>query len=209
MINLQLTIYNEFLLKLTMPEGKTHKIPASISDQLIRELEALNEAEATTTIIGEKDFPERKFPIRYNPNSPKQLVSQRYEWDESEIRKFYEDPENVSRTIFCKQINVDELDDWGMFGYTPGFIYIEKKRYEGERTLADKAAGLGLSIAVDPKTGLGVMNHFDYFPKHKFNYQLIRQSEYPEVFKIMTDIFYKRRVEGSQIPDNPLLGSAK
>ena len=81
-----------------------------------------------------------------------------------------------------------------MSGYEPGFIYIEGVRYKCASTLADEAATLGLSMATDPGTGLGVMNHFDYFPRHKFDYQLIKKSDYPEVFSIMTDIFTKKNL---------------
>jgi len=181
------------------------KVPVDASQQLIDQLDAISDAEKSTTILSEKNFPEKKFPIRYNPNSKKVFVWEQYEWNEDEIRKFYEDPENVARTLYCPKVNIDETDDWGMFGYTPSFIYIEKRNYKEQRTLADKAAGLGLSVIKDPKTGLSVMPHFDYFPKHKYDYQLIRQSEYPEVFKIMCDIFSKRKIETNA--KKPLLNS--
>lgn len=192
-----------------MSEGMEGKTLVDMSAQMIEELNALSDAVASTSNIAEKKFKERKFPIRYNPKSKAKLESQKYEWNEDEIRKFYEDPENVSRTVYCKSVNVDELDDLGKFGYTPGFIYIEKKRYEGNKTLADQASSVGLSIGVDPGTGLGVMNHFDYFPKHKFDYQLIRQTEYPEVFAIMCDIFTKKKMGDSQKKNTLLLGRGK
>lgn len=182
------------------------RVPVDISEQLITELDALLEAEARTVILTEKDFPERKFPIRWNPN--KEIWYERV-WDEGEVRKFYEDPENISRTIYCKEVNVDELDDWGMFGYTPGFVYIEKVNYKGSRTLADKAASLGLVVAVDPKSGLGIMNHFDYFPKHKFDYTLIRRENDPKLYALMCDIFRVRKLEGERVDNNPLLKSGK
>jgi hypothetical protein len=172
-----------------------------ISDQLINELNALDRAEASVVKIDEKKFPKRKMPIKYNPDTCG------FDWKEEDIRKFFEDPENVSRTIFCNKVNSDLLDDWGIFGYTPGFIFIEEKNYNGNKTLADRAASTGLSIAVDPKTGLGVMSHFDYFPKHKFEYEVIRQKFDPKLFALMADIFTKRRIESERSNSVPRLGT--
>lgn len=185
-------------------DGPKKKVPVDISDQLINELEALTDAEKTTVKLTERDFPKREFPTKWNPNPD---IWYEKEWNEKEIRHFYEDPENVRRTIFCKSINVDETDDWGMFGYTPGFIYIEELNYKGAKTLADKATSLGLSIVVDPKTGLGVMNHFDYFPKHKFEYELIKKSKLPDLFKLMCDIFFHKKISDQEQGSGPLLES--
>ena len=185
----------------------THKIPVDVSQQLIDQLDAISDAKESTTILSENDFPERKFPIRYNPKSTKTWVFEKYEWDEKEIRKFYEDPENIARTVYCPEVNFDQLDDWGMFGFTPSFIYIEKSNYKGRKTLADEAAVLGLSVIKDPKTGLSAIPHFDYFPKMKYNYQLIKKSEYPQVFKIMCDIFSRGKL-GTET-EKPLLNGAK
>jgi hypothetical protein len=184
-----------------------NKVPVDVSQQFIDQLDAISDAEKSTTILSEKDFPERKFPIRYNPKKVDKWGTGTHEWDEKEIKQFYEDPENLARTLYCPQVNIDELDDWGMFGFTPGFIYIEKRNYKGQRTLADKAAGFGLSVAKDHKTGLSVIPHFDYFPKHKYDYQLIRLSEYPAVFKIMCDIFSKKKIETSV--EKPLLNDGQ
>jgi len=167
-------------------DNKGSKRPIDLSKQTANEFYALGEAEKSTVKLAERDFSERRFPMKYNPKTYK------YDWKENEIRNFYEDPENISRTIFCREINVDETDGWGMFGYTPGYIYVEKKRYEGSKTFADEATSFGLSMGFDQKTGLGVMNHFDYFPKYKFEYQLIRKSDQPEIFAIMKDIFNKK-----------------
>jgi hypothetical protein len=95
--------------------------------------------------------------------------------------------------VYCPQINVDLTDDWGMFGFEPGFILIKKVNYKGSRTLADKAAGLGLSMAVDPKSGLGVVAHYDYFPRRKFEHQIIRKSDYKGLFSVMSDIFTRKK----------------
>jgi hypothetical protein len=178
-----------------------HKVPVDVSQQLIDQLNIISDTEASTTILSENDFPETKFPIRYN------YETKEYEWNEDEIKKFCVDPENIERTIYCPKVNVDETDDWGMFGFIPGFIYIEKRNYKGQKTLADKAAGLGLSVIKDPKTGLSIIPHFDYFPRHKYDYQLIRQSEYPEVFKIMCDIFSRKKIETKS--EKPLLNSGQ
>lgn len=161
------------------------------SEQLIHQLETMEEVLNSTNESSERNFDERKFPIKYN------LIKGKCGWNEQEVRQFYSDPENLVRTIYCKNINVDETDDWGMFGFTPGFIYIEGKKYEGNKTLADQAASLGLSVATDPSIGLGLMNHFDYFPKHKYDYQLIRKSDYPEMFELICEIVIKRKLGNS------------
>ncbi len=154
----------------------------NLGQQFLNELNAISETEKETREIVEKDFPDRKFPLGQG---------------EEIIRKFYEDESNISRTIFCPEINVDEIDDWGMFGYTPGFIYIESKRYEGSRTLADEASLLGLSTATSP-SGISLISHFDYFPKYEFNYQLIRKSHYPADFEILLKMFGVKRLEGGE-----------
>lgn len=178
------------------------KRAVDISGQFITELNAIDEASKITKTITEKEFKERKFPLRYNPNSLSEWEHQKYEWSEGEIRKFYEDPENVSRTIYCPSVNVDDTDDWGIFGTTEAFIYIEKLNYKGNKTLADQASSLGLSIKIDPKTGLGVLGHGDYFPRHKFECCKIKKSEYPEIFTLMCDIFTKKEIKN---PPSPLL----
>lgn len=183
--------------------GPQKRKPVNISEQFIDDLRRLSDAEATTQVLDEKDFPEIKFPIRYNPDKK---IGYRRVWNEDEVRKFYENPENVRRTIYCRNINVDELDDWGMFGYTPGFIFIEKSRYKGIRTPADRAASVGLSIAVDRQTGLGVMNHFDFFPKYKFEYVLVKKDSDRKLFELMCDIFSVKKM-GESGQKSPLLGS--
>jgi hypothetical protein len=182
-------------------DTKEPRVPVNISDQLINDLNALSQAEATMTKIGERDFSKRKMPIKYN------TWTCQFEWKEEDIRKFFEDPENVSRTIFCNEINVDMLDDYGAFGYTPGFIFIEEKRYNGNQTLTDRMASAGLSIAVDPKTGLGIMQHFDYFPRNKLEYETVRRRHDPKLFALMADIFTKRRIESGGDNSIPRLGT--
>ncbi len=151
-------------------------------DQLIKQLDALNEAELSTRVI-EKKIKERKFPLRWN-NELKL-----YEWSEGEIKDFYDDPENIRRTIYCQSVNIDETDGWGMFGYTPGFIYIERRNYKGSKTFADRFSALGLSVGVEPITGLSIMSHFDYFPRQKFDYRIIKKTENPEIFAVMCNVF--------------------
>lgn len=182
--------------------SKGSKRIIDLSKQTANEFYALDEAAKSTVQVTEKDFPERRFPMKFNPKTYK------YDWEEGEIRNFYEDPENIPRTIFCREINVDETDGWGMFGYTPGYIYVEKKRYEGSKTYADEAASFGLSMGFDPKTGLGVMNHFDYFPRYKFEYQLIKKSDQPEIYSIMKDIFNKKGFAENSV-NKPQLGTGE
>jgi hypothetical protein len=184
-----------------MTEPLDGKRFVDISGQFINELDTLSDAIKSTTVISEKEFKERKFPIKFN------YETHNWEWNEDEVRKFYEDPENVSRTIYCKKLNVDETDDWGMSGFTPGFIFLEKINYKGSKTLADHASSVGLSIGTDPKTGLGIMNHFDYFPKNKFDYRMIRKDGERRLFEVMCDIFTKRKIESSPRDNTRLLSN--
>ncbi len=149
---------------------------------MIEELNALSQAGQEICAVVEENFKEIKFPLKNDV------------WSKNEVMKFFEDTSNIHRTIFCKEVNVDEIDDWGMFGYEPDFIFIEKKNYEGARTLADQASLFGLSIARDPKTGLGLMNHFDYFPRHKFEYRVIKRSHDRELFDLLCEIFTKKHL---------------
>jgi len=173
-----------------------------LSGIILRDLDALEKTEKIVRRFREFRFPEIKFPVNvWRP--------EKREWEghEDEIRRFYEDPKNIERTIFCPKINNDETDDWGMFGFGPGFIFVESRNYRGRKTLTDRMASAGLSLVVDPKTGLGVMPHYDYFPKNKLKHILIRKYDASDLFNLMVDIFSKKRLEDKGSP--PALPEAK
>lgn len=99
-------------------------------------------------------------------------------------------PDVLRRLIYCPQINVDMTDSWGMFGYEPGFILIRGLRYSGVRTLADKAALSGYSTGTRVRVrGIEIpqISHFDYFPRHKFQYDLITPRYLPRFYDFLNN----------------------
>jgi len=175
--------------------------PDNASEQFLRELEATLQAESAMEKYEEREFSDKDFPLNWSQMNGKE------EWSKKDLENFYEDPANRSRTIFSPNMNNDVTDDWGMFGYGPGFIYISGRTYEGSKTLADKAALLGQSLIIDPKTGLGILKHNDYFPKDKYKSVLIRRYEFPRVFDTMCEIFARRKFEAQKGRDRPRLES--
>jgi hypothetical protein len=176
-----------------MDESKKELVDTS--ESLIAELEQLREAEMKRVVLEDSNLQKKEFPdVKIE------------DWRE-QIEEFYADPENISRTIVCPNINNDLTDDWGMFGYGPGFIYVTGQNYTGETTINDRRSSLGLSIATDPKTGLGFMKHFDDFPRKKYSQRIIQKHDEPELFKLMCDIFNKKSLETSN--QKPSLSEAK
>lgn len=109
---------------------------------------------------------------------------------EEVLREFFT-PENIQRLIYCPQINNDELDGWGMFGYAPGYIFVIGREYEGERSLNDRAMLSGSSFKnVKTKTGKEVLtiSHYDYFPQMKFSKQLITMARAPKTFFFLREL---------------------
>ena len=175
--------------------------PVNASEQFLKELEATLQAESATEKYEERDFSDKDFPLNWAQMNGKE------KWSKEDLEKFYEDPANRSRTIFSPQMNNDITDDWGMFGYGPGFVYISGRRYEGSKTLADKAALLGLSLISDPKTGLGLLKHNDYLPRDKYKLTRITRYEFPKVFNAMCEIFARKKFEAEKGSDRPRLES--
>lgn len=106
---------------------------------------------------------------------------------EEELKEFFT-PDVIQRLVYCSQINRDMTDDQGMFGYEPGYIFVNSRKYEGAQTLADegmlKAKTIGM-IKTASGAELIIFPHYDYFPRHKFSTQLITAERTPKTFAFL------------------------
>lgn len=168
----------------------------SVGDDLVGDLEDLIAAREQTVAIVENDIQPRELPGTWNPELRKRV------WEEDEVRKFYQDPDNWHRTLFCPKINNDLTDGWGMFGYAPGYIFIRGSRYPGARSIADESMLLATSYAIDEDTGMGLLPHFDSFPYKKLNFDLITKTEDPKLFDLMCDMVAKKLTPESHASQN-------
>lgn len=105
--------------------------------------------------------------------------------DDPEVLRAFFTPEIVQkRLIYCPQINNDLTDDWGMFGYSQGFIYIIEKRHNDTTTFNEDMWQLGRT---DKGLELGdhfmrYIPHYDFFPRTMFNANIIREEVDRRVF---------------------------
>ncbi|MDD2225460.1 MAG: hypothetical protein PHP97_04870 [Candidatus Shapirobacteria bacterium] len=121
--------------------------------------------------VGEKVS---EFPLVYKPVT------------EEKIEEFFT-PEMISRLVYCSNINVDLLDDWGARGYEPGFIFVKKSNYKGIKSLNDEDMMEGhVFDTFTTESGIDIMklknDHFDFFPRNKFSFEKISATENPEMF---------------------------
>lgn len=95
--------------------------------------------------------------------------------DPEVVRAFLTREVMASRLLFCPSINNDMTDDWGMFGYSPGFIFLSARIKDFETTPATELWERGQIDAVIEIGGtlLRAIPHFDFFPKGMFEYSLI------------------------------------
>lgn len=133
-------------------------------------------------------FPYLKIPNGYpEDDKMRRVLDAKNEPSEDVLKEFFT-PEVIQRLIYCPQINRDMTDDWGMFGYEPGYIFVCERRYEGAHTLADE--GMLKVITTEMiKTASGVelmtIPHYDYFPRHKFITQEITAERTPKTFAFL------------------------
>lgn len=117
----------------------------------------------------------------------RKIVREKKEPTEEELKEFFT-PENIQRLIYCPQINIDELDGWGMFGYEPGYIFINKRHYEGIRNLNDQLMFEGKrGDTKSTRSGHKILtiSHYDHFPQGKFAKQLLTLSRTPKTFAFL------------------------
>ena len=129
------------------------------------------------------EFPIEPIKIPFSWSKDHNII----EPSEEELREFFT-PEVVQRLVYCPQINRDMTDDWGMFGYEPGYIFVGSRNYEGAQTLADEGM-LKAKTTEMIKTASGaelmIIPHYDYFPRHKFSTQEVTVERTPRTFAFL------------------------
>ena len=103
---------------------------------------------------------------------------------DEEMEKFFTPDVISTRILFCPYINVDLTDDWGMFGYEEGFIYIEEMVREGTHCFNDLDWIEGVTVK-DLGASVPVIPHYDEFPRNKFSHIRIINHDYPIIYKFL------------------------
>jgi hypothetical protein len=141
----------------------------------------------------EFDFPFLKIPNgRPADDRERYWLSDSNEPSADELGAFFRDtPGAAERLIVCNQINVDLTDDWGMFGYEPGFLFVCGKNYTGASTFNDATfmteLAAGPSITTESGGSIPVLNHYDSFPRTKFDAQFITPGRTPQTYAYITE----------------------
>ena len=136
----------------------------------------------------EFDFPYLKIPNGAPDSEPDRygISSIWGEPTEETLDTFFKDhPEATDRLLYCPEVNVDELDSWGMFGYEPGYIFIVSRIYEGNKNLADKVfLPTAMGNPLETPSGITIMQypHYDFFPVHKYRTQILKESDTPRTY---------------------------
>ncbi len=135
------------------------------------------------------------------------------ELTEEELRAFFTREVIETRLIACAQMNRDETDDWGIYGYEPGFIFIQKGEVfqRQPQTINEKEWASGRTLTLHETRGgynVPTMGHKDLFPRSagELMVQEIRESNTPKTYKFLCTL-----LTGSEIhpTDIKLLSSEK
>ena len=165
---------------------------------------------------GEFRLPFLKIPNGYpDDDKDRTLLRAKNEPSEEVLREFFTSEVMTQRLFYCPSINRDLTDDWGIFGYEPGFIFLCGSRYEGAKTIADEnflrrtnmiTAGSELSETdralleafggvpnwarlISPRgVSIGFIDHYDFFSRTKLITQEITPSRTPRTFEYLDDI---------------------
>ncbi|MFA6184854.1 MAG: hypothetical protein WCT51_03095 [Candidatus Shapirobacteria bacterium] len=152
----------------------------------------------------EYDLPYIHIPNGYPENDQiHTVINQKNEPIKEELKEFFT-PEMVSRLIKCPKINIDETDDWGMFGYEPGYFFICGIKYKGDKTLNDMALLNGMTLKNSTtKTGYEIteISHADSFPRNKYIYQTITVEKTPKTFTFLRNLL--EGVDGDDLSTYP------
>lgn len=150
--------------------------------------------DVSQTIVLSEELLEMPLPYLKIPNGyPKDdrmhtVLDAKNEPSEEVLKEFFTS-EVIQRLAYCPQINRDETDDWGMFGYEPGYIFVCGTNYEGTRNFNDLAALSGKTGSDKLKTASGVeiyaVPHFDFFPRKKFTTQKVTAERTPRTFAFL------------------------
>ena len=136
-------------------------------------------------------LPYLKIPNGYPEDDKMRRVLNAENEPSEEVLKEFFTPDAVQRLVYCPQINRDMTDDWGMFGYEPGYLFVCGRNYEGAHTLADEGVLKAITTEMI-KTASGVelmtIPHYDYFPRHKFMTQGVTAERTPRTFAFLRKI---------------------
>ena len=158
----------------------------------IEKFQPKNALASPSSEIEEYDIPFLKIPNGFPIDDEiRTELNREHEPSEEELKKFFT-PEVLQRIIYCPKINVDLTDDWGMFGYEPGYIFVCKNRYKGFRTFSDQFFFKGRSTqnTITTKEGVEILvvPHYDAFPRAKFQSQTITQGRTPKTFEFLKEL---------------------
>jgi hypothetical protein len=187
---------------------------------------ALPSEEKTETPIPPLYVPEMNGTF-LDPKTGK-VINEERKVTEKELKEFFTQG-NIKRLIYCPKINIDETDDLGMFGYEPGYIFVNKRNYMGEHNLADTMMFEGVGsemLETKSEHKVQVLSHYDFFPKNKFEKQLLTPSRTPATFAFlrklldnvnpedlstypMEDLFYQFKFLKRRLPDEDILKSSE
>lgn len=150
------------------------------------------------------ELPVRVEPPEWHPSwGPKSLTAQNEPTREQLDAFFRDNPEAPGRVLFCSEINNDLTDDWGHFGYSPGFIFICGARYGEARTLSDHTFLENIShqqIVTPSGHTVPVLAHYDLFPRGGLRHQIVNPQRAPVTFAYLTELYGAAPTEQQALP---------
>ncbi len=158
----------------------------SYNEQFLEELANAQAAVAAGIEVKEFDLPFLKIPNGWPADDKVRIVlSKDNEPTEAALHEFFTSEVMSQRLILCPEINRDMTDDWGIFGFEPGFIFVCSLAHEGEHCFNDFFWKTNQSLSWDPVTKLPILPHYDCFPRRKFHSQEITQERTPRTFAFL------------------------
>lgn len=116
------------------------------------------------------------------------------EYSEAEVEAFFTDEILSERVLYIPTINRDLTDHFGMFGYEPGFVFIEginPQRGEEAKNLNEYAWLNGLSTK-ETNTPVHYMEHWDSFPYKKFDFTIITPGSHLPIYQKIYEFLVKK-----------------
>jgi hypothetical protein len=115
----------------------------------------------------------------------------------AELTQFFTPEVLRERLIVCPTMNVDVTDDLGVFGYEPGFIFIQQGQIMNRAPVTINEAhwinGSTLRLVETP-TGLviPVLPHKDFMPRNseEIKFQEVRHSQNPNTFHFLCEVVF-------------------
>jgi hypothetical protein len=150
------------------------------------------------------ELPVRVEPAEWDPSwGPKSLTPENEPTREQLDAFFKDSPDAPGRVVFCSEINNDLTDDWGHFGYSPGFIFVCGARYGQARTLSDHTFLENIShqqIVTPSGHTVPVLAHYDFFPRDGLRHQIINPKRTPATFEYLTELYGASPAEQQALP---------